>query len=264
LNKKDLKELLDNLYLKYKNKHSSKDPLWILHSFQDEEDIEIAGLITSCYAYGQVDQINKFILKFLKSIDFKVHEFTSNYSEQKDKKFLKDLYYRFNSEEDLSLLILNIQNVLKIHGSLKNLFESNFENSHDNIIPALTKFTDGLNEIQRNDIRNTNFNYLIPSPENKSTCKRLNLFLRWMIRKDEIDLGLWDEKISKSKLIMPVDTHIFRVSNKLKLVKRKSCDLKFAIELTEKLKSFDPEDPVKYDFALCHIGIEKIKDLRNI
>lgn len=83
----------------------------------------------------------------------------------------------------------------------------------------------------------------------------MNMFLRWMVRKDEIDLGLWN-KISSSKLIMPVDTHIARVSRKLRLVRRKSQDMKFAVELTSKLKKFDANDPVKYDFSLCHIGIE--------
>jgi uncharacterized protein (TIGR02757 family) len=89
----------------------------------------------------------------------------------------------------------------------------------------------------------------------------MNLFLRWMVRKDEIDLGLWSE-VDSGKLIMPVDTHIARISKKLKLVKRKSVDLKFALELTNKLKQFDSADPVKYDFALCHSGIDR-KILRN-
>ena len=257
MNNQELKELLDSLYFKYRKKHSSKDPVWILHRFQDEKDIEIAGLITSCYAYGQVEQINKFILKFLTKIDFKVHEFTSNYSEHKDKKYLKDLYYRFNTGNDLSLLLLNIKNAISKFGSLKRSFESYYKNDHINIIPALSEFTLNLNKIER---INSNYKYLIPFPQNGSTCKRLNLFLRWMIRKDEIDIGLWSENISKSKLIMPVDTHIYRVSKKLKLVNRRSCDLKFAVELTEKLKSFDKSDPVKYDFALCHIGIDKVKD----
>ena len=84
----------------------------------------------------------------------------------------------------------------------------------------------------------------------------MNLFLRWMVRKDEIDLGIWNE-VSQSKLIMPVDTHIARISKKLRLVKRKTIDLKFAIELTNYLKKFDGNDPVKYDFALCHVGIDK-------
>lgn len=248
MNNRELKEYLDHLYYKYKSKYSSKDPVWNLHEFSEAKDIEIAGFITSCYAYGQVDQINIFISKFLNNIDHKVHEFTSNYSEQKDKKFLNGLYYRFNSEDDLSLLINNIGKAIRNYGSLQELFLTQYKETDKNIINALTFFSSKLNE-QGNE--KSNFRYLVPLVENKSACKRLNLFLRWMVRKDEIDTGIW-EKIDKSKLLMPVDTHIYRISRKLKLVKRKSCDMKFALDLTCKLRKFDPEDPVKYDFALCH------------
>ncbi|MEO8209199.1 MAG: TIGR02757 family protein [bacterium] len=249
---KDLKEYLDKIYFSFKRKHSSKDPVWILHEFQDEKDIEIIGLITSCYAYGQVEQINQFINKFLRNINFKVYEFTGNFSQQKDKKFLKDLYYRFNTEDDLSLLITNINNVITIYGSLQNLFLEKYESSQENILPSLAYFNLKLNEITN---KNSYHGYLIPLVENNSTLKRLNLYLRWMIRKDEIDTGVW-KKIDKAKLIIPVDTHVYRVSRKLKLVNRKTCDMKFALELTEKLKKFDELDPVKYDFALCHIDMK--------
>lgn len=249
---KDLKEYLDNLYNDFKKKYSSKDPVWILHEFQDEKDIEIAGLITSCYAYGQVRQINHFINKFLKNINFKVYEFTSNFSQQKDKKFLKDLYYRFNSQDDLVTLICNIKKVIINYGSLQELFREKYKTSHENILTALSNFTAKLNEITNHS---SYYRYLIPLPVNNSTCKRLNLFLRWMVRKDEIDLGIWN-RIDKDKLIMPVDTHVYRVVRNLKLVNRKSCDMKFAINLTNKLKQFDKNDPVKYDFALCHIDMK--------
>lgn len=253
MNKILQKEILDELYEKYKHKYSSKDPVWILHEFHEAKDIEIVGLITSAYSYGQVEQINTFVKKFLKNINFKVHEFTSNFSQQKDKKFLKGLYYRFNSEDDLSLLISNIKNVLNQFGSLQNLFLQMYMRTDKNIIPALSYFTEKLN---RTGNVKSYYNYLIPKPENNSACKRLNLFLRWVVRKDEIDPGIWSDKIDKSKLIMPVDTHVYRIARKLKFTKRKSCDMKFAIELTEALKKFDVTDPVKYDFALCHYGID--------
>jgi len=254
LNKKELKELLDTLYLKYKSKHSSKDPVWRLHEFSEAKDIEILGLVTSCYAYGQVDQLNLFVNKFLKNIDSGVHEFTSNYSEHKDKKFLKGLYYRFNTEEDLSVLLINIRNALLSYGSLQGLFCAEYRGSDENILSALKFFASKLNETSP---ESSNYKYLVPLPENGSACKRLNLFLRWMVRKDEIDTGIW-ENVNRSKLIMPVDTHIYRISRLFKIVKRTSCDLKYAVELTDILKKFDPEDPVKYDFALCHLGIDKL------
>lgn len=255
MNKFLKKEFLDNLYLKYESKYSSKDPVWILHEFQDEKDIEIAALITSSYAYGKVENINAFTKKLFKNIDFKVHEFTSNFSQQKDKKFLDGLYYRFNKEKDLVMLFGNIKNALMQSGSLQNLFLENYNQSDQNIIPALSYFSMKLN---RRVIKSSSYNYLIPDPSKNSTCKRLNLFLRWLVRKDKIDLGIWT-KIDKSKLLMPVDTHVYRIARKLKLTGRKSCDLKFAVELTNALKKFDEADPVKYDFALCHIGIDRLQ-----
>lgn len=239
--------------MQYRNKYSSKDPVWILHRFHEARDIEVAGLITSCYCYGQVDSINNFIKKFLNRIDFKVHEFTVNYSERKDKKFLKDLNYRFNTENDLSLLLLNIKSALSEYKTLEKLFLEKYNTQHTNILPALDNFSAFLNKLSN---ENSYFSYLLPMPSGSSTCKRLNLYLRWMVRKDEIDIGVWT-KIDKSKLIIPVDTHVYRIGRKLRMVKRKSCDLKFAIEMTEMLKRFDKDDPVKYDFALCHIGIDK-------
>jgi uncharacterized protein (TIGR02757 family) len=142
-------------------------------------------------------------------------------------------------------------------GSLRKLFEINFKDIHPNIIPALSCFSSNLvGNIKFSDtVREHYFNYLIPNPQNGSSCKRLNLFLRWMIRSDEIDLGIWNE-IQPSKLVIPVDIHITRAAKKLKLVKRKSIDLKFALELTDKLRQFDPVDPVKYDFSLCHYQME--------
>ncbi len=250
-----LKEKLETLYLNYRFKFSSKDPVWILHRFSDEKDIELIGLITAAYAYGSVDQINRYIDNLLQKTGNKPYEFTINFSKRKDKKYLKELYYRFNSHLDISDMFSSLKHILSEYGSLKNLFLKYYHNTHQNIIPALTGFTGELN---KNIIASKEryYHYLFSNPKNNSTCKRMNLFLRWMVRHDEIDIGLWKE-VHTSKLIMPVDTHIARISKKLKLVKRKSIDLKFALELTEKMKKFDPIDPVKYDFALCHLGIDK-------
>ena len=255
-----LKELLENLYISYKHKFSSKDPVWILHRFGDEKDIELISLITSAYAYGSVDQINRFTRNLLERIGNKPYEFTINFEKRKDKKFLKDLYYRFNTEMDLVNLFCSLNRNLIKHTSLKNLFLSHYGKNDENIIPALTGFANELNLNSKNK-GGEYYHYLISNPVNKSTCKRMNLFLRWMVRKDEIDLGVWKE-MDASKLVIPVDTHVARVSKKLKLVVRKSIDLKFAVELTNKLKEFDSLDPVKYDFALCHVGIDK-KDILN-
>jgi len=260
-NLRNLKKLLDSLYLSYKRKFSSKDPVWNLHRFIDEKDIELTGLITAVYAYGSVDQINRFIELFLNRINYKPYEFIINFSKHKDKKYLKGLGYRYNSENDLVILLYSLNVSLIKFKSLKNLFISGYENSHLNILTALELFSCEINgnfpKLQSGFTEKKSYHgYMISNPANGSTCKRMNLFLRWMIRKDEIDTGIWNT-IPASKLIMPVDVHIARAAGKLKLVKRKSVDIKFAIELTEILRKFDPEDPVKYDFSLCHIGIDK-------
>jgi uncharacterized protein (TIGR02757 family) len=249
-----IKEKLENHYLSYKHQFSSKDPVWILHRFSDEKDIELIALITAAYAYGSVDQINGFIEKILAKTGSKPYEFTINFEKRKDKKFLNGLNYRFNTSGDLIMLIEALNNVLKEYPSLKHLFISSLERHDSSIINALGKFSERLNKnIRRKKGQYTH--YLVSNPFNGSTCKRMNLFLRWMVRKDEIDTGIWSE-IGAHRLIIPVDTHVARISKNLRLVKRKTIDLKFAIKLTEKLKLFDPDDPVKYDFALCHIGIE--------
>lgn len=253
MNKEKLGKYLDEIYVKYKHKHSSKDPIWILHKLKNSHDIEIAGLLVSCYSYGRVDQINELMNKLFKRIGYDVHEFTLNFSEQKDKKFFEDLYYRFNSPDDMMNLFRNINLVLRKFGSLKELFLGSLTKDELNIINALIKFGKELNNFPGST---KSYNYLIPNVEKNSACKRLNLYLRWMVRDDEIDLGCWKE-IGRNKIIMPVDTHVYKISRQLGLIERKSCDLKFAVELTERLKEFDPEDPVKYDFALCHIGIDK-------
>jgi len=262
----DLKEKLDKLYLQYKSRFSSKDPVWILHRFSDPRDIEIMGLITASYSYGQVDLINKFTGKLLSRIGSKPYEFTINFTKGKDKKYLKGLNYRFNSEEDLISLFNAAHNAVSEYGSLKNLFLKSFNYDSENIVGALSDFVSALNKLSKhkNGTERNYFNFLLANPSNKSTCKRMNLYLRWMVRKDEIDTGIWSE-VSTSKLIMPVDVHVARISKELNLVQRKSVDLKFALELTENLKNFNSEDPVKYDFSLCHIGIDGVgPDILNL
>lgn len=252
----NLKEKLEYIYKHYRYRYSSKDPVWILHRFSDARDIEIMGLITAAYSYGQVSLINKFTDKLLQATGGKPYEFTTNFSKRKDKKYLKGLNYRFNTDEDLVRLFTAIKNAVNSYGSLQKLFMSGYNSRDENIIAALSNFITVLTSFSKNG--HSYFNYLLPNPNNKSTCKRMNLYLRWMVRKDEIDTGIWSG-VSTSKLIMPVDVHVARVSGKLRLVKRKSVDLKFALELTRNLKKFDNNDPVKYDFSLCHIGIDGIK-----
>jgi uncharacterized protein (TIGR02757 family) len=245
-----LKKELERLYIKYKQKYSSDDPVWSLHNFEDERDVEVLGLIAACYSYGQIGLINKFIGKFLERVEERPFEFIRNFNLKRDGRIFKGMNYRFNNEFDLINLLVNIKVNLEKYGSLLNLFLVKYSDKDENILNGLRFFSDSMRKKYSGNLKN--FNYLMPDVSRNSTCKRLNLYLRWMVRKDEIDTGIWGKKVDKSKLIMPVDVHVYRVSRQMKLTNRKSCDIKFAIELTERLKKYDASDPVKYDFALCH------------
>lgn len=247
-----LREYLEKIYRKYGRKYSSKDPVWLIHEFGNELDAEIAAVITSCFAYGNVESINAFVKRIFGVTGENLREFTLNYSEQKDKKLFDGFVYRFNVAEDVSLLFANLRNCLLKHGSLGKMLTDGISDHDSDIIPALTRFSAELRRIQG---KGNSYSYLLPDPLMRSACKRLNLLMRWMVRKDEIDLGFWSAA-GKHRLIMPVDTHVYRVASLLGLASRKTCDLKFALELTDTLRRFDAGDPVRFDFALCHIGID--------
>ncbi|HCA44040.1 MAG TPA: TIGR02757 family protein [Bacteroidetes bacterium] len=253
MNYTKLKIYLEDIYSKYKHKHSSIDPVWILHNCKSDSDREVLGLIVSCYSYGNIDLINRFINKFIEISGMGVTEFIKNFDASKDKKYFKEMNYRFNNSEDFVLLLLNIKSVLEKKKSLSVLIKE-LADKNLSVINIISDFVDELKFIKSK--KQKNFDYLLPHPGKGSTCKRMNLYFRWMVREDEIDLGVWKKFINKSELIMPVDTHIYKVSQELKMIKRKSCDMKYALELTDFLKSFDPTDPVRFDFALCHIKVK--------
>lgn len=249
------KRILNSLYTKYNIKESSKDPVWNLNVLPSDSDIEIAAFIISCYSYGSVTQINSFVGKVFEFTGYGMYDFVKSFGRPSRERAVKrNFAYRFNTTTDFILLLEALRRTVREYGSLKNLFLEGYDKSHSNIIPALERF---IKYIRGSVTDSKTFGYLVPDASDGSACKRLNLFLRWMVRKDNVDYGLWSAEIDKSKLLMPVDIHVYRQSQKLKLVKRKTCDLKYAVELTDKLKEFDTDDPVKYDFALCHLGMEE-------
>jgi uncharacterized protein (TIGR02757 family) len=148
----------------------------------------------------------------------------------------------------------------KEFGSLKKLFLTGYQVTDSNTKNAITNFSNYFLQKAQSKFGSLSRGivFMFPLPEKGSACKRINLFLRWMVRKDELDIGLW-KGIPTSKLIIPVDTHIARICRKLKLTKRKNVSWKMAEEITNNLKKFDPDDPVKYDFAICHIGMRKLQ-----
>ena len=258
----NLKQTLDYHYKAFDKSQISPDPLQFLHLFTKEEDIEVMGFIASIFAYGNVKQIINTLDKILIISDSKPYDFVMNFDKTQNKIKLKGLKHRFYTDEDIQNLFFSLNNIYKQKGFLKNLFIENFDAKGQNIKNGLSIFSQNfIYEIKkRTKVKKVSagVRFMFPFPELGSACKRMNLFLRWMVRKDDLDFGLWNE-ISPDKLVIPVDTHIARICKKLKLTKYKNVSWKMAEEITENLKKFDPVDPVKYDFAICHIGMRKMK-----
>jgi uncharacterized protein (TIGR02757 family) len=224
--------------------------------FKNENDIEVMGFIASVFAYGNVTQISNSLNRFLVLSGNQPYDFIL--SGKPNKKI--EVIHRFYTSEDVKIFFLILNNVYKEYGSIKKLFYSCYKISSSDIKETICSFSNHFLKqvmIQKKKL-STGLKFMFPLPEKGSACKRMNLFLRWMVRKDELDFGFWD-KVPASKLIIPVDTHIARISKGLGLTSRKNPDWKMAEEITNNLRRFDPNDPVKYDFALCHIGMRKLK-----
>lgn len=252
------KKLIQQIYNKY---HDSKyleiDPLLVVHRFKNKKDIEIVGLLAASLAYGRVDIIIKSIEKILFICNDKLSDFTLNSSYSIKKQKLRDFKHRFNDGEDIALLLESIKIIYKKYGSLESLFYLSFKNSDGSMKETMNNFCDTFLKTAKeiNKSHKSSFSYLFPKPSKGSGCKRLNMYFRWMIRKEDgIDFGIW-EKGDPSILIIPVDVHVARVGQKFELTTRKNSDWKTAEEITSTLRKLDPTDPVKYDFSLCRFGM---------
>jgi uncharacterized protein (TIGR02757 family) len=254
-----LKEKLDYHYKAFDKSRLSPDPLEFLHLFTDEKDIEAMGFIASVFAYGNVTQIIKVLSSIIVCSKNKPYSFLLNFNKRKLER-LPVLKHRFYTENDVITFFLLLQRIYSEYHSVKNLFLQGYNLEEKNLKGAVSEFSRNCLSIikEMGEKRSNGLKFMFPLPELGSACKRMNLFLRWMVRKDDLDFGLWSE-IPKNKLLIPVDTHVARISKSLRLTKRKNVSWKMAEEITENLKKFDPDDPVKYDFAICHIGMRKLK-----
>lgn len=260
LTKEKIKNKLIYHYRAFDRTTISPDPLEFPHRFSSPPDIEIAAFIASVFAYGSVTQILNTLEKVFEVMDNDPANFVLEYKLKKEGKLFKNLKHRFYTGEDIASLFAGLNKIFNIYGSLNYLFLLYYFEKAENIKGALSFFSRNLSSIvsKEGNRQSAGIKFMFPDPLKGSACKRQNLFLRWMIRNDELDFGLWKE-IPTSKLIIPVDTHIAQISKYLKLTKRKNVSWQMAEEITNNLKKFDPNDPVKFDFALCHIGMRKLK-----
>ncbi|UII32634.1 TIGR02757 family protein [Fulvivirga ulvae] len=255
MNFSELKAFLDQKAEEYNNPgFIIHDPVSIPHLFTRKQDIEIAGFWAAILAWGQrVTIINK-CKELFDLMDNAPYEFIVGHQDSDLKRFLKFRHRTFNATDTLYFIEFFKWYYLR-HDSLESAFLQGLSADETNVGQGLVNFHHLFFSLQDYPHRTRKH---IATPERKSACKRINMFLRWMVRKDDrgVDFGLWN-RINPAQLICPCDLHVDRVARKLGLIKRKQTDWQTAVELTGRLKEFDPKDPVKYDFALFGLGVEE-------
>lgn len=246
-----LGEKLEAVVRRFGRDYLETDPLKFVHRYADPRDQEIAGLFAAAFAYGSVVLIFRAVERILGEMGPSPRAFLDAWDEKRDAKRFRGFKHRFHDGRDVALLCTRLSAVLKEHGSLGALFAKGYDARDPHVGPALAKFVAAiLGKTRRKTLR-----FLLSSPDDGSACKRMLLYLRWMIRPaDGLDVGIW-RGVPSSALLLPLDTHTFRIARYLGLTARNAGDWRAAEEATAALKRFDAADPVRYDFALCRLGI---------
>jgi uncharacterized protein (TIGR02757 family) len=246
---------LDGLYAKYNRREFvTPDPLETLYGYEDPMDREVAGLIASCLAYGRVGQIVRSVSCVLERMSGP-GSFLMRCSDRSLRRRLAGFKHRFTTGAQMAAMLAGVRRVVSQHGSLQACFLKGLGPGDDTVVPAMCTFVAELTA-GATGLRT----FLLPSPADGSACKRLNLFLRWMVRRDDVDPGGW-QGVPASKLVVPLDTHMHRICRALGLTSRKQADLRTALEATAGFRAIIPEDPVRYDFALTRMAIRPGTDL---
>ena len=246
----NLKQQLDALVLKYETKDFIKDdPIEFPHRFKNKKDIELTGFIASMFAFGN----RKVFIRKLEELFTLFQNEPLRYIENFERKSLKGFNYRFAKEEDVEEIFLVLKKLYSSNSSLEELFRYGYETK--DFHQMLKVVTDYFYSNMENTF---GAKYLIPDANKNGAMKRVNMLLRWLVRDGVVDLGVW-KFIDKSELLIPLDTHVARISREMNLLKRNSNDFKAVKELTNELKIFDKNDPVKYDFAMFGYGIDNPK-----
>lgn len=237
---------IDKLAKKYETVEFIKnDPVQFPHRFIEKKDIEIAGFIASLVAYGRREVFIKKLDQLFEIAQNEPYNFIMNF----DAKLLGDFNYRFGKPDDFTQIFLILHQLYEKDGGLEELFKYGYENSENIFIPVTDYFYSKFEPTQ-------GVKFMIPDANKGSAMKRMCMFLRWMVRKSSVDFGIWDF-MPASDLLIPLDTHVARLSREMGLLTRNANDFKSVLEITENLRKFDPKDPIKYDFALFGYGVSE-------
>lgn len=255
----DLKARLDELYHAYNAEHVVSDPIWVVQRFRERDDQEIVGFCAAALAFGRVQSVLNSIEALLAVMGPRPAEYVRAFDPARDRRALAHLVHRWTRGVDLAALIWILKQMIDQHGSIEGFFAARLDANHATIESALDAFSAracalNVKAVYGSRMRKPGVGYFFARPSSGGACKRLNLFLRWMVRDDAVDLGVWT-RVRPAQLVVPLDTHVIRLGKCLRLTRYTSPGWRMAADITKSLRTFDPEDPVKYDFSLCHVGM---------
>ena len=253
---KTVKPVLDQLYTKFNVAGLVADPIDLVRRYSDDRDREVVGFFSAALAFGRVSSVLTSIEILLEIMGASPCDYVIKFDPRRQGAAFKQFQHRWTTGHDLAALLLTLKKILKRSGSIEKFFLSGYRDDADDIGEALNSFCHRALDLLGAD-RPLGVDYFFSKPSGGSGCKRLNLFLRWMVRSDHVDFGVW-KNVSTKKLIIPLDTHVVRVGRCLRLTDYKSPGWAMARDITNSLKNVDQNDPVKYDFSLCHLGMQDL------
>jgi len=254
-----LKSTLDRLYADFNAPDSAADPIQIVRRYTGADDREVVGFCAASLAFGRVGSVLQSIERLLGVMGHQPAAYVRSFDPRRDAPAFADLVHRWTRGSDLVALVWVMKRMIERAGSIEAFFLDEYDPDAVDVETALDRFSTralalDLEAAYGRVPRRPGVCYFFPRPSAGSGCKRLNLFLRWMVRRDALDLGVWP-CVSPAKLIVPLDTHVIRVGRCLGLTRYTSPGWPMARDITASLRRLDPDDPVKYDYALCHLGM---------
>ncbi len=250
---------LDSLYHAYNREESAADPVHLVRPYRARDDREIAGFCAAALAFGRVASVLNSIHALLGIMGPRPAEFVRRFDPGSPPSELRRMVHRWIRGADLAALLWILRQMLERSGSIEAFLLEGYSPEHEHTGPALDSFSTralalDISRVYRRAPKRPGVCYFFPRPSAGSACKRLNLFLRWMVRSDEVDLGVWT-RVPAAKLIVPLDTHVIRLGRCLRLTEYASPGWRMAADITTSLRALDAADPVRFDFSLCHVGM---------
>jgi uncharacterized protein (TIGR02757 family) len=262
----ELRRRLDELYRHYDHRFVTPDPLEFVRAQAEPRDREVVGLLASSLAFGTVGQIKKSIAVVLGALGSGPADAVTRLDPRQLSARLAGFRHRWSDGRDVACLLFFARQMIEARGSIEGFFAEGVDPGAPDISGALRSFAERALALDHGGLyrerrlpADAGVRYFFPSPADGSACKRLNLFLRWMVRRDAVDLGVWSVIPARS-LVIPLDAHIFTIARRVRLTRYKSAGWAMASDITKRLRRLDPEDPVKYDFALHRMGLFKKHD----